>query len=149
MRSRKRKGIRSMGISENQWLKAIHMYRLVHGNDPDSTAIAHAVFRSYTCFYWIKKLHLTKVAVLAFLVIFHRQELGIMLERLKNKWSSVERSADHLSILANKTFDFPSQSKICQHSSTLGQERNFCRGRGKSLQTFATNTPFWEKVDKC
>ena len=43
----------------------------------------------YTGFYGSKKLYLTKVAILASLVIFHRQEeLGIMLERLKNKWSS-------------------------------------------------------------
>ena len=42
----------------------------------------------HTGFYGSKKLHLTKVAVLAFPVIFHRQELGIMLECLRNKWSS-------------------------------------------------------------
>ena len=36
-------------------------------------------------FLWKQEVALEEVAVLAILVILHRQELGIMLERLKNE----------------------------------------------------------------
>ena len=107
----------------------------------------------YTGFYGgSKKLHLTNVAVLASLVIFHRQELGVMLECLKT--NQVELSTRGLKItrlfFVNNTFDFWSQSKIlCQHSSTFVNFFPERRIRGKSSQTFASTTAKVPFLAKC
>ena len=88
-----------------------------------------AFFYVYTGFYGSQILNLTKVAALAFLVIFHRQALRIMVERVKNKLSSrpqVCRSpvcfAEHQNLIFRRKAKYACRCwhiMICDEKSTV------------------------------